>query len=173
MQKLTSSFIDAFVDDDLTTNLNMKTKDCVTVNSRSKHEATTDQRCQTQGKNLFDSDRDNIHAETKHTSSIPEITHQEFKQEDKANSKEVTPNKKARSFSSKKSTEEKDWTKEGIKTTDKTGREKQNRLKVSIVQKVLREVQTEKFPGTTLINPCLPFPMPHQLTGACQHLEPQ
>ncbi|XP_035275330.1 zinc finger protein 469 [Anguilla anguilla] len=119
--EIDSSFIDAFVDDDLTTSLNMKTKDYVMVNSRSKHETTTDQRSQTQGKNLFDSDRDSMSAETKHTLNFPEKTHQDFKQEDKVNSKEVTPHKKSRSVSSEKSTEEKEWTKEGIKTTDKTG----------------------------------------------------
>ncbi|KAJ8352076.1 hypothetical protein SKAU_G00235520 [Synaphobranchus kaupii] len=119
--EIDSSFIDAFVDDDLTTNLNLKTKDFVMVNSRNKHEATTDQISQTQGKNLCDSDRDSMSAESKRLSSIPEKTHQDFKQEDKANSKEVTPHKKARGSSSEKSTEEKEWKKEVLKTTDKTG----------------------------------------------------
>ncbi|XP_062403906.1 zinc finger protein 469 [Sardina pilchardus] len=119
--EIDSSFIDAFVDDELTTakctsnRQTLKTKDCVLFESRTKHEATASERSYTQGKCPYDSDIDSHSTDSKQTESS-NTESQSLEQSDDTNSKEESSPESLSVSSLDKSREHKQWMKETRKS---------------------------------------------------------
>ncbi|XP_063053420.1 zinc finger protein 469 [Engraulis encrasicolus] len=119
--EIDSSFIDAFVDDELTTakcmsnRQTLKTKDSLMFESRTKHEATASERSYTQGKYLYDSDIDSLSTDSKQTESS-NTESQSLEQTDDTNSKEESSPESLRVSSMDKSREHKKWMKETRKS---------------------------------------------------------
>ncbi|XP_041965074.1 zinc finger protein 469 [Alosa sapidissima] len=119
--EIDSSFIDAFVDDELTTakctsnRQTLKTKDCVMFESRTKHEATASEKSYTQGKCPYDSDLDSRSTDSKQTESS-NTESQSLEQSDDTNSKEESSPESLIVSSLDKSREHKQWVKETRKS---------------------------------------------------------
>ena len=115
--EIDSSFIDAFVDDELTTakctsnRQTLKTKDSVMFESRTKHEATASERSYTQGKFPYDSDIDSLSTDSKQTESS-NTENQSLEQSDDTNSKEENSPDSLGVSSPDKNRDHKKWGKE-------------------------------------------------------------
>ncbi|XP_072525656.1 uncharacterized protein znf469 [Salminus brasiliensis] len=125
--EIDSSFIDAFVDDEITTTKcasnrqTLKTKDSIVFESRSKHEFTSSEKSLTQGKYSFDSDLDSLSSEGKHA----DITHKEGNRDSEAHeesNKEETSHIKRECTSAESSTHT-GWVKETRSRSDKIAEE--------------------------------------------------
>ncbi|XP_036400139.1 zinc finger protein 469-like [Megalops cyprinoides] len=169
--EIDSSFIDAFVDDDLTTSQNLKSKDSMMFNSRGKHEASTDERSQTQGKHLYDSDRESESTESKNTANIPEKTLQDFKQKERANLKETTLHKKSRGLASEKSSEQNECVKEEKKSTDKIGEKSRRDSRLLLSKKFSERCKIKSFQEqSSLLKPSLPQTSPTNWSTAASRV---
>lgn len=118
--EIDSSFIDAFVDDDLTAvkaasnRQSLKTKESMVFESKSK-QAAGDDRSLTQGKYLYDSDDESPEIIKQHTESKLERMALNLEQDEKINRKKEAPHKNSRVASGEKSREQESKVKEARK----------------------------------------------------------
>ncbi|KAI4883127.1 hypothetical protein NFI96_009784 [Prochilodus magdalenae] len=113
--EIDSSFIDAFVDDEITTakcssnRQTLKSKDSVVFESRSKHEFTSSEKSLTQGKYSFDSDLDCLASESKHADIVHKERNQDSEPHEKSTKEEI-------SLIKRECTTDSEWVKETRKS---------------------------------------------------------
>ncbi|XP_017555618.1 zinc finger protein 469 [Pygocentrus nattereri] len=152
--EIDSSFIDAFVDDEITTTKcssnrqTLKTKDAIVFESRSKHEFTSSEKSLTQGKYSFDSDLDCLTSDSKHADIIHKENNQDSEIHEK-NTKEETSVMK-RDCISDESVTHSEWVKETRKS-DKIAEESENGPRFLLSRKFSERCGLKSLQGSTPI----------------------
>ncbi|XP_048828426.1 uncharacterized protein LOC125706037 [Brienomyrus brachyistius] len=148
--EIDSSFIDAFADDEpmtakVTGSMQMvKSKDCVMFDSKSKHLNCTEEKSQTQGRYLYDSDRESLNKSKKRASML-EKTLQDIEQEENTNIKETIPRYKARGSSSEMSIEKFEIRKEKGNSGDKGREENKKNSRLLVSSRFTERTKVKRF----------------------------
>ncbi|XP_022527861.2 uncharacterized protein LOC103037929 [Astyanax mexicanus] len=127
--EIDSSFIDAFVDDEITTTKcasnrqTLKTKDSIVFESRSKHEFTSSEKSLTREKYSFDSDLDSLSSESKQADILHKECNRGADAHEESNKEETSLVK--RECTSEESSTHTGWVKE-TRRSDKTAEESEH-----------------------------------------------
>ncbi|XP_062853875.1 uncharacterized protein LOC134317079 [Trichomycterus rosablanca] len=157
--EIDSSFIDAFVDDEITTTKcssnkqTLKTKDSVLFENRSRHEFTSSEKSLKQEKYSIDSDLDCLSAESNH--QVKE-NHQNVESHKQSTKEEMSLVK--RESSSEQSSTRIEWVKERRKS-DKTVEESEHGSRLLISRKFSERGEIKTLQGSTpLVKTSIPQP---------------